>query len=822
MRSNLLAVSIIILLLLSTTSCAAGSNILSKIKSSVQQLTDKFDFSRLQQFLRKNNATWSAGYTSISNSSLKDLLGIRIDFDRLRTHFGTNEDILYQSSTINVPKTLNWNDYDGDDYMSPVDDQQGGTCWAHATTAVVEARINLENNNANKDYDFSEAYLANNVPGSGWNGGWPFEGSRGALQWWTSHTVPTENNLYRTKINDWDFVTNDRSFSNSNINAKVSAIQTALHEKGPLVAVMYVHNDFKYYTQGIYEHSGPDAPSNKPINHAVTIVGYNDYRNYWICKNSWGTGWGEQGYFRIKYGEVNIEDITAWAKAKTDFTPPNPSQRSIIVKSPNGGEQWEPETEKTITWNSSKAGFFVKIDLYKDQFFHSTITHTALNTGSYTWSIPSESGSNYKIKISSTFDESIHDYSDSFFSIGEETNPSSLQVISPNGGEIWKHGSQHNIRWASTNVAGRVCIDLYNNGNHCKTLSESTRNDGQYSWRIPASFSTGTSFSIRISSVDNGTIYDESNAYFSITSRNYDHFSVRIRNPAEGQICDETLLVSGTVSQMNKPISINLLLDDHKVYDDSLVTQATWSVTLNLSSYEQGQHELTALAYYRERPHGPIVKTTQHKVNFTLIKNETTPELNIQIVTPHTGEKVCGEIQIRGTITATVLPSMSLLIDDEIVQQFNHTAGEWTYTLNTTSFADGEHVIRAQIRYDNLTAEDTTRIIVDNTAPAVSLERPKEGYLYIKNNEIKSLRGATWILGSITMEAQAADNLSRIDYVEFYVDNISKQKDTEAPYSWTLNESLFGKHTFKVVASDTLGNQVLSESVEAQVIILGK
>ncbi len=41
------------------------------------------------------------------------------------------------------------------------------------------------------------------------------------------------------------------------------------------------------------------------INHAIAIVGWGSQNgtNYWIVKNSWGTGWGENGYFRIIRGK---------------------------------------------------------------------------------------------------------------------------------------------------------------------------------------------------------------------------------------------------------------------------------------------------------------------------------------------------------------------------------------------------------------------------------------------------------------------------------------------------------------------------------------
>lgn len=39
------------------------------------------------------------------------------------------------------------------------------------------------------------------------------------------------------------------------------------------------------------------------VNHAVLLIGYGtsaDGIDFWLCKNSWGTGWGESGFFRVK------------------------------------------------------------------------------------------------------------------------------------------------------------------------------------------------------------------------------------------------------------------------------------------------------------------------------------------------------------------------------------------------------------------------------------------------------------------------------------------------------------------------------------------
>ena len=65
------------------------------------------------------------------------------------------------------------------------------------------------------------------------------------------------------------------------------------------VAVAASSNVFVYYKSGIISSTSCGSYTN----HGVTIVGYgNDATlkmDYWLVKNSWGTWWGESGYFRV-------------------------------------------------------------------------------------------------------------------------------------------------------------------------------------------------------------------------------------------------------------------------------------------------------------------------------------------------------------------------------------------------------------------------------------------------------------------------------------------------------------------------------------------
>lgn len=77
-------------------------------------------------------------------------------------------------------------------------------------------------------------------------------------------------------------------------------VTKTLREFGP-IAIAINGTALQWYSKGIIEKVKCDPG----INHAVTLVGYGSENGvkYWKFKNSWGTWWGEKGYFRVKRDE---------------------------------------------------------------------------------------------------------------------------------------------------------------------------------------------------------------------------------------------------------------------------------------------------------------------------------------------------------------------------------------------------------------------------------------------------------------------------------------------------------------------------------------
>jgi len=199
-----------------------------------------------------------------------------------------------------------------------------------------------------------------------------------------------------------------------------------------------------------------------------------------------------------------------------DFSTVDPPPDFITVSSPNGGETWEMGTSHNITWGDNISSN-VKIELYKSGSYYETITSSTSSDGSYSWSIPTNliESSSYKVKITSTSNSSVNDYSNNYFSIEDQPPADYITVSSPNGGETWEMGTSHNITW-NDNISINVKIELYKSGSYYRTISSSTSSDGTYSWGIPTDLTESSSYKVKITSTSNSSVNDYSNNYFSI------------------------------------------------------------------------------------------------------------------------------------------------------------------------------------------------------------------------------------------------------------------------------------------------------------------
>jgi C1A family cysteine protease len=93
-----------------------------------------------------------------------------------------------------------------------------------------------------------------------------------------------------------------------------------IYQRGPIACGVAVPDSLENYTSGIYE----DKTGDVNIVHDISVVGWGVEAGtkYWTVRNSWGTHFGEQGFFRVIRGVNNIaiETDCAWATPMDTWT----------------------------------------------------------------------------------------------------------------------------------------------------------------------------------------------------------------------------------------------------------------------------------------------------------------------------------------------------------------------------------------------------------------------------------------------------------------------------------------------------------------------
>ena len=200
-----------------------------------------------------------------------------------------------------------------------------------------------------------------------------------------------------------------------------------------------------------------------------------------------------------------------WVYVKVDYK--ELSDDSVLVKYYINNQFVHQEKDKNIAQGENTLKYFTFHSgdtrcLY-DNVRVSAITDKVLR--------PDE----YKIKVSSVNDTTISDESNNTFAITKVPKGSFVKLIQPiKKGIEWASGTKHLISW-NDNLSGKVNIELDScdaNGKVKKAFVVKNNVSGStYNWKINSSFPVWKYYKIKVYSVNDTTVFDESNNLFAIT-----------------------------------------------------------------------------------------------------------------------------------------------------------------------------------------------------------------------------------------------------------------------------------------------------------------
>ncbi|KAK4039486.1 hypothetical protein C8A01DRAFT_36524 [Parachaetomium inaequale] len=232
------------------------------------------------------------------------------------------------------PTAVDWRNRDGLNYITtPQDQGVCNSCWAFAAAALIESMVRIEHGVWSKR---SEADVHDGVGAACESVG----NAEETLAWVAGQGAAFVNGTtaappgiadwpcdpYEATRHGYEHCT-DRSGRTTHIPyfQSLGVIEDQkrwLDEYGPLIATFILYSDFgswKPAEEGsVYKWDGVAASTG---NHLALVVGYDDDKQAWIMKNSWGKGWGKDGFVYFAYDIANIDSWTKYGVANVNPDP---------------------------------------------------------------------------------------------------------------------------------------------------------------------------------------------------------------------------------------------------------------------------------------------------------------------------------------------------------------------------------------------------------------------------------------------------------------------------------------------------------------------
>jgi C1A family cysteine protease len=276
----------------------------SKMYSTKEELESRFTIFR-QNFVNilAHNADRSQNFTlgvnQFTDLSPEEFKQLYVGGKKPLGSYGCNA---FSSSASGAPSSIDWRTKG---VVNPIRDQgQCGSCWAFATTANAESVWAIS---SGKLLDLSEEFLVDCASGIGYfnlgcNGGQPDSAFKFMINngQCTEASYPYKAGVTKTAGTCQKCTSAGVSFSSCydvKPNDQIS-LKGAVAKQPVSIAIEADTRYFQSYSGGILD----STACNTNLDHAVEIVGYGTENgiDYWTVRNSWGSSWGESGYFRLK------------------------------------------------------------------------------------------------------------------------------------------------------------------------------------------------------------------------------------------------------------------------------------------------------------------------------------------------------------------------------------------------------------------------------------------------------------------------------------------------------------------------------------------
>jgi len=235
-----------------------------------------------------------------------------------------------------LPDNWDWRDMNGTNFLSWNKNQHipvyCGSCWAQGSTSALADRFNIMLGDKNPTPVALDAQVIVNCrAGGSCQGGNP----GGVYAFAYSEGIPDSSceqyvahNLDKSSCSDIDkckdctwppcpigetcqdkcWAVDYKKYYASNYYSirGASKMKADLYKYGPISCGIEVTDKFEAYTGGIYS----EHKLFPMINHEISVVGWGKDEKtgeeYWIGRNSWGTYWGEGGFFRMAMGKNGL------------------------------------------------------------------------------------------------------------------------------------------------------------------------------------------------------------------------------------------------------------------------------------------------------------------------------------------------------------------------------------------------------------------------------------------------------------------------------------------------------------------------------------